>query len=188
MSATRGRILVPLNILQACIEDLRLGHTSNARSCLPLIFNPPGSKAYNPLTQAGPSTFSEDENAFLRNSALPLQWNNLYSTWNLAFVSHYPNFPFFFAKLLIPQVSNYQQTPSEYMYNRALALYTHIQYEVFSRSDIKESDNSIDVSDVKPSRFWGDANLESAREYQKALIDCNPGVLRSLQNVLLGTQ
>ena len=36
----------------------------------------------------------------------------------MAFVSKYPDFPFFLAKLLIPSVSGYQGRPENYLYPR----------------------------------------------------------------------
>jgi len=58
--------------------------------------------------------------------ALPRRWADLYTTWNLAFVSHYGDFPYLMTKLLIPQVNGYQDSPEEYIYNRLLALYCQL--------------------------------------------------------------
>ena len=46
----------------------------------------------------------------------------MFSTWNLAFVSNYPDFPFYMAKLLIPTVSGYQARPEGYLYPRHSSL------------------------------------------------------------------
>ena len=45
-----------------------------------------------------------------------------YSTWNLAFVSNYPDFPFYMAKLLIPTVSGYHGNPERFLYPRHSSL------------------------------------------------------------------
>ena len=50
---------------------------------------------------------------------LTKEWADLYSTWNMGFVSHYSYFPYVMASLI--QVSDYQDKPSEYICDRALA-------------------------------------------------------------------
>ena len=44
------------------------------------------------------------------------------STWNMAFVSNYPDFPFYLAKLLIPTVSGYHSNPEGFLYPRHKSL------------------------------------------------------------------
>src|SRR5205085_6311394 len=122
---TWGRETLPLNIAEAALEDFRLKHLDNARTAMPLLFNRPGIKKLDPKSHNGPTRFSDDGKGILYAPPLPRQWDDLYSTWNLAFVSHYPNAPYFFAKLVNPQVGCYQQLPEGYLYNRALALYLH---------------------------------------------------------------
>jgi len=67
---------------------------------------------------------------------LPRIWANLYSSWNLAFVSAYLNNPMFFSKLLAPIVHVYQGEGNEglYLWPRVVCLYMHIQYEIMSRT------------------------------------------------------
>ena len=64
---------------------------------------------------------------------LPKVWANLYSSWNLAFVSGaYCYVPMFWAKLVAPVVlATYQEVdPGLYILPRAIALYMLIQYSV----------------------------------------------------------
>ena len=80
-------------------------------------------------TGAGPTRFSEDGQRIEFRPPLPRQWADLYQTWNMAFISKYPDFPFFMAKLLIPSVSGYQGRPENYLYPRDLIQETH-QYNL----------------------------------------------------------
>ena len=59
-------------------------------------------------TQQGETRISEDGQKLEFRPPLPRQWNDLYSTWNLAFVTNTeltPAWPYFMVKLLIPSVS-----------------------------------------------------------------------------------
>ena len=67
---------------------------------------------------------------------LPRIWNNMYSAWNLAFVSAYPDSPFFMSKLLAPIVHLYQEEGSQgiYLWPRVACLYIHMQHMIMARS------------------------------------------------------
>jgi hypothetical protein len=96
----------------------------------------------------------------------PEQWADLYSTWNLAFVSHYPEFPFVMVKLLIPFVANYQRHPEEYIYRRALALWVHLHHLYLGRADqARTGQEAIVWNDVELTKLWGRVNREAAVEY-----------------------
>ena len=66
----------------------------------------------------------------------PRVWSNLYSAWNLAFVSAYSNSPMFFSKLLAPIVHLYQEEGNQglYIWPRVVCLFIHIQCEIMSRT------------------------------------------------------
>lgn len=79
--------------------------------------------------------------------------------------------PYFMTKLLIPQVSGYQDTPEEYLYNRALALYTHVYFTVFSRIENEElGKERIQWNDTDLTLLWGKVNKESSRKYVNAVV------------------
>jgi len=70
-------------------------------------------------------------------SPFPEVWNNLYSAWNLAFVSGYNDNILFYAKLLNPVVGGTYHVPrpgdtgaGTYMWPRAVALYMHLQHTI----------------------------------------------------------
>jgi len=89
----------------------------------------------------------------------------------LAFVSHYGDFPYLMTKLLIPQVSGYQNSPEEYIYNRLLALYCQLHYTGFGRVDrARQGRDAIDWHDEALTKLWSSVNRESAEKYSEALL------------------
>ncbi len=171
-SVDRGftRLLLPVNILEAMLEDVRLGHRDNAASAWPLVKDRPGSWAREAKTGRIAARWSEDGKAILLSFALPRQWADLYTTWNLAFVSHYRDFPYLMTKLLIPQVNGYQEAPEEYIYNRLLALYCQLHFEVFGYIDrTRQGRDAMDWHDEALTELWSSVNRESAKDYSEAV-------------------
>lgn len=165
-----GRLLLPVNIIEAMLEDIRLGHRDNAASAWPLVKDRPGSWAREAKTGEVAARWSEDRKAILLSFALPRRWADLYATWNLAFVSHYGDFPYLMTKLLIPQVNGYQDSPEEYMYNRLLALYCQLYYTGFGRIDrARQGRAAIDWHDEALTKLWSSVNKESAKQYSEAV-------------------
>jgi hypothetical protein len=170
--------------MEAVLEDTRLGFTDNARAGMSMAVNPPGDTKANPKTGAGPSRFTPDHKAILYFPPLPRQWVDLYSTWNLAFVSHYPDHPFFFAKLLTPQVGCYQAAPEGYLYNRGMALYTHIYFTLFTRLDRKAKKPALadmDWSNKDLTKLWAKVNAASAHAYDEALAKADPSLANEIK-------
>jgi hypothetical protein len=164
-----GRWTLPLNILEATITDYLGGRIDNARAGVALLANGPGKKN-DPRTGAGPSDWSPDKKVPRRSSPLPTEWADLYQTWNMAFVTHFPAFPQIIAKLFIPIVADYQDKPKEYLYIRVLALYLTLYH--FGLDKIERNKNNqpeIDWYDEKLTRLWGKINLESAKKYKSEI-------------------
>jgi hypothetical protein len=162
--------ILPMNILEAVAVDVTLKNLDNAYTGKILSEYSPGSEKVNASTGEGPSTWSTDRKAILLNMALPRKWADLYATWNMSFVSHYGHFPYVLVKLLIPQVNDYSDNPSEYIYNRALALYTHLNYAYYNRADnAKSSVKLIEWSDKNLTKLWGSSNKKSAERYEEAV-------------------
>jgi hypothetical protein len=165
-----SRVLLPLNIIEAMFEDIRLGNRDNAASAWPLVKDRPGSSAHDAKTGKVGASWSRDGRAILLSFALPRRWADLYATWNLAFVSHYGDFPYLMTKLLIPQVNRYQDSPEEYIYNRLLALYCQLHYTGFGRVDLaRQGRDGIDWRDEELTRLWSGVNRESAEKYAEAV-------------------
>jgi len=164
------RLLLPVNILEAMFEDIRLGHRENAASAWPLVKDRPGSWDRKAETGGVAARWSDDRKAILLSFALPRLWADLYTTWNLAFVSHYRDFPYLMTKLLIPQVNGYQDAPEEYIYNRLLALYCHLQYMGFGRIDLlRQGREPFDWHDEALTELWSHVNHVSAEKYADAV-------------------
>ena len=128
------KYMLPINILEATAYDFYKGHYGNSYAGLTLALTPPGG-IHNPKTGSGPATLSADGKACQLHMPYGNAWNDLYSTWNLGFVADINNSPYCFAKLLIPSVGGYQSTPSEYIFNRAFALYATMNYILYKYND-----------------------------------------------------
>ena len=155
------KFMLPLNILEATLEDKRQGMHDNAAAGWRLTLNYPtkdggGSKDCD-------SRFTEDGEGILLSMSAPKAYADLYQTWNMAFVANYENFPYFLAKLMIPTVSSYEEEPKAYIYNRALALYAFIHYELFGRAESKsETEAPMQWRDKELQRLWGQCNKQNA--------------------------
>ena len=171
-----ARVLLPMNIIEAMFEDIRLGNRDNAASAWPLVKDRPGSRAREAKTDGVAPRWSEDRKAILLSFALPRKWADLYATWNLAFVSHYGDFPYLMTKLLIPQVNGYRDSPEEYLYNRLLALYCHLHHMGFGRIDLaRQGRDPIDWHDEALTKLWSNVNRESAEKYSRAVKSARRG-------------
>jgi len=173
------RVLLPMNIIEAMFEDIRLGNRDNAASAWPLVKDRPGSWGREAKTGKVAARWSEDRKTILLSFALPRRWADLYATWNLAFVSHYGDFPYLMTKLLIPQVNGYQDSPEEYIYNRLLALYCQLHYTGFGRVDLaRQGRDAIDWHDEALTKLWSSVNRESAEKYSEAVEQLERAELR----------
>ena len=177
------RVILPVNILEAMAMDAKLGNYDNAKVAWTLATNPPGGSE-NPATGAGPARFAEDGQAIEVHMPLTQEWVDLYHTWNMAFVSHYEHFPYVMAKLLIPNVADYQDAPEEYMYNRAMALYTHINFALLGRINDGVSKDSMSWSSEAMTESWGRVNNESRHDYNAKLDRLDPSLLSQIRTAM----
>ena len=125
LPANFGHIGLPFNILEAVLQDLKLGFTTNAAAGLALCVARPG-QADRPGKPGRGATLSADGRRAVRMH-LPHEheWKHLYVSWNLAFTTAYADVPTRFgAPLLAPCVLG--APPDEFMFYRVLALHTHI--------------------------------------------------------------
>eukprot|EP00697_Spironema_sp_BW2_P014137 gnl/Spiro4/4512_TR2242_c0_g1_i1.p1 gnl/Spiro4/4512_TR2242_c0_g1~~gnl/Spiro4/4512_TR2242_c0_g1_i1.p1 ORF type:complete len:527 (-),score=159.42 gnl/Spiro4/4512_TR2242_c0_g1_i1:142-1683(-) len=179
---TTGDANIPLNILEAIAADYWLGHRENGNAGFSLARANPGHKEFDPDTEAGPTEVTDS--AILYRYPLPTSWDNLYSSWNLAFVSQFPTFPHFFAKLLNPSVGCYYDKPNEYIFFRGVALYTHVHFVLFNRIANDDDDQDAPVMynfhklfvvrcpDHPDSTFvdlWGATNHLAGKAYTRLL-------------------
>jgi len=157
-----------VNIMEAVKEDERLENFENAETGVTLA-KYPHSKEYDPRTGSGPCKMSSSLQSLDCPQPLPLHWADLYSTWNLAFVSSFPDFVYYLPKLLIPSVSNYQDSPAGYIDTRILALYTFIHWKM--NWNHLNDNQRIQWSDPSLTRDWGTANKISTQDYVGKLAD-----------------
>jgi hypothetical protein len=163
------KAILPINIMEAVAVDLKDGERDNAYAGAILAKYPPGKLTYDPRTGEGPTAFSSDGKAILLNMALPNQWAKLYAVWNLAFVTLFQD-PYIFAKLLIPSVNDFEAEPAEYIYNRGMALFNHINFLVMRRIDCSntgEQEVTWPMDDVRG--LWGTVNRDASNDYNKSV-------------------
>ncbi len=165
------RGMLPLNIFEAITADKVMGNPDNAAAGWPLYKNAP-AEPENPSLGTGPATFSDDGMKIEVRMALPKQWADLYQVWNMAFLTQIDNYPFWMVKLLIPQVSDYNDYPEEYIYRRALALYTAEHYIFLGgKEDARDGIPTINWPDKTLTAFWGKMNKSAADDYSRQVRD-----------------
>ena len=157
-----GRALLPGNIGEAIAVDEMAGRTANVHAGVALM------ETYNSLTADGCSTLSEDGKSIRLGLPLAKEWDDLYTSWNLAFIGgEYKNWPFVMAKLLNPEVMDYQQDPQAWMTSQRMPLLlTQLYFAMFGRVD-RALSSKLDWA-LPPDlvRAWGDANAQSAAIYK----------------------
>lgn len=149
--------LVRLNIFEAVLEDFRLDLADNALCGISQVLQSGESKSISVI----PNQF--DYECWAPEH---ISWIDLYMTWNLAFCSHYSNFPFLFTKLLIPIVNDYYKSPKQWAIRRSTALYLYIIFLLYSRDYyLKNSPECLDWFDPELSKKWGKWNNKCAHSY-----------------------
>jgi len=101
--------------------------------------------------------------------SFPRVWNNIYSSWNLAFCSNYKNWPSFFAKLLNPATcGTYQRDDAGlYLWPRTVTLYLHLHHMMLERAALKSRDpEGLDWRSESITEIFGRVNLIAARLYR----------------------
>jgi len=168
--ARAGAWMTPLNILVAAVADWIAGYRDNVQVGWTLAKHGPGAAAYDPRTGAGPASFSTEKKAICVAAPLPKEWADLYQNWNMAFISQIKDFVYLLPKLCIPQVAAYQERPTEYIYNRVLALYIYLHYSKFAKVEkTKRNEPYIQWNDRQLTELWGRVNAESAKLYETVL-------------------
>ena len=135
--------LLSINILEAMVQDLKKGYIDNACCGFELILEPgnktlKGTGGTNDYIWTRPD--GRQSGVLCIQSPLPIIWNNLYTSWNLAFCSdQYSDWPFFFAKLLNPAVlgSYHEVDAGIFLALRVSTLLVHISYVGLQRQAAK---------------------------------------------------
>ena len=154
--------------MEAVLEDERRGLVDNAEAG-EVLAKYVHTAEHDNRTGSGPCQFTSSGQFMECPQPLPLKWADLYSTWNLAFVSNFPDFVYYLPKLLIPSVSGYQNNPSSYIWSRTLALYTYIHWWI--NWNINNNFEKIQWKQDSITQNWGLANKMSKNEYVEMLAD-----------------
>lgn len=159
------RFRLGLNIAEAVISGFRAGYPDNAFTGEVLMLNP-----------VEKVTVKEQGKAVLYH--FDQLWASLYETWNLGFItSKLMNLHLLYPKLLIPQVV--AAIPSHFMFNRALALWTAINFYLFHQLDVASNTPGKELVAIDAARqqklglLWGQVNAKYA---STMLADRNPEV------------
>lgn len=169
---TAMKYIIPVNILEAGAFDFFAGDKENANTAWTLATHPPHYKG-KPMYE---TTWSEDGNAVKMKMPNSLLWAQLYLNWNMKFCTNFGVFPYVWVKLLIPQVNDFENSPDEYLYNRALALYLHLHIAYIGQADGVEegkTDFPFDWENKELSKVWGQLNSKYAQHYLDSVDDLN---------------
>ena len=88
--------------MEAVLEDERTQNFDNAEAGV-ILAKFPHTREHNNRTGSGPCHLSPSRQFWECPQPLSLHWADLYSSWNLAFVSEFPDFVYYIPKLLIHQ-------------------------------------------------------------------------------------
>ncbi|MBF0442000.1 MAG: hypothetical protein HQK54_08860, partial [Oligoflexales bacterium] len=76
--------------------------------------------------------------------------------------------PYIVTKLLIPQVAGYQDNPDEFVHNRALSLFTHLNFTYIGRAQGAWTKEPVmDWRNEQFFRLWHRTNWESAQSFER---------------------
>ncbi|MDO5520969.1 MAG: hypothetical protein Q4G58_10800 [bacterium] len=164
---TSGGIAVAINILEATWTDYKSGIRDNAKAGWVLAKNKCGAKQKDPKTGVGPSGWSKDGKYIQRVYPHGRNWADLYQVWNLCFCTRFKDFVYVIPKLLIPSVANYKDHPSNYIYQRAIALYIYLNWSSFDYLEKqKNNEPCIQWHDKALSLELAKSNRRMAMHYE----------------------
>ena len=164
----RGDTLA-INIYEAVVFDLRRGCVDNAKAGHVLMNAPAQRHEISRLGNTMCRTSATLNGALLCDLPLPVEWNDLYVSWNLAVVS-YENWPLMAMKLLNPTVCAGYRTAelsSTFLYCRTLALWLNGYYQSFDRGSRKSfRSEGLDWRCEALQRLLGSVNKDAAMRYE----------------------
>jgi len=161
------RKALPLNISEAVIADFVIGNRDNSLS---------GAV----LAAIRIKNVSISEGDRLLKLELSQEWDSLYETWNLAFITSYLDYlHILYPKLLAPTVMNAE--PDDYIFARGMGLWLSINFGLFKK--VTKTPSPILPGKMALAKKWGAIN----RKYAAALFKKEKGMeLRCLSSVLMG--
>jgi hypothetical protein len=159
-----SRIGLSINITEAVLQDLNLGHIDNAKAGYELAFMD-GLLDFS-KTSNEKRVLVANTSSMYRYSSFPRNWSDLYNAWNLVFVGNFDEFPYYAAKLLFPEVSDYKDDPEQYLYPRLLGLWLHIHYVIYEATHGHDRRHNLKLSEEMLEKL-GKITLTYAKSYRK---------------------
>ena len=103
---------------------------------------------------------------------LPLEWSNVYSAWNMAFVTgNFADWPFYLAKLIAPAVLDAESKHTAlYISVRFLCLFLLIDVLIVERATTRQpSQCKVDWRNASLTKLFGTLNRSAGREYRSKI-------------------
>jgi hypothetical protein len=133
-----------LNLAEAIVTDKVHGFSDNAKAGVSLARH-----IFSKAEVTGNNHFIDYN--------LKQDWDSLYESWNLAFMTgNMANPQILFPKLLIPQVLDAK--PEEYLLNRSMALWMTINFDLFHKMEKKPE--VLIPGHEQIARRWGEINAQ----------------------------
>ena len=140
-----------LNLAEAIVTDKIHGFPENARAGVDLARH-----IFSKAEVTGNNHFIDYN--------LKQNWDSLYESWNLAFMTGNLTDPqILFPKLLIPQVLDAK--PEEYLLNRSMALWMTINFDLFHKMEKKPE--VVIPGHEQLARRWGEINAQYGKMLDK---------------------
>lgn len=158
-----SRIGLSLNIIEAVLEDIRQENVLNAKAGYELAMLD-GLLDFSKYSNEKRVLVARTSSMF-RYSAFPRNWSDLYNAWNLVFVGNFKEFPYYAAKLLFPEVANYENRPHRYLYPRLLGLWLHIHYVLYEATHGNPRPEDLTLS-LETRKRLGTITLTYAKAYR----------------------
>jgi hypothetical protein len=166
-----SKLLIPgTNRHRAC----ETGPSSN-QACDGILWRLPSTAAALPqeISAEFVTKGRQATGALKLSSPFPQAWNNLYNSWNGAFVSGYVDAPIFYTKLFNPVVAGFYHSgePTMYMWPRVYTLYMIVQYmNVLERVRLQRNMvTRVQWNRAVLTELWGKVNLKASKEYRDRL-------------------
>ena len=165
--------IVSVNILEAVVQDLNLGYADNAQCGTVLMRHPVNRQPVEGLRN-DVCKLREDEavptGIMTTRPPLPRQWNNIYCSWDMAFLAaEFSDFPFHFAKLLHPTTADNYHSEDEglFLEVRSYTLWFHTNWVLVDHGQRKTKvSHGADWRNGELASLWGRINKAAARSYE----------------------
>ena len=179
---SRDGTLMVVNMAEAVAQDLLNGFPNNASCGVELMM----ASLQRPPVKGLGNGFSEEilmdgspTGVWAQKPPLPLEWSNVYSAWNMAFlVGNFADWPFYVANLISPAVLDAESKHTAlYISVRFLCLWLLIDVLLSKRATTRQpSTRKVNWKNAELTKLFGALNQAAGREYRAKIertIDVN---------------